>query len=596
MPLVGQEFAGFRLRAVIGRGGMSVVYQAENPRIGSLVALKILAPELATNDDFRARFLQESRIAASLNHPNVIPIYDMGPEDDLLYIAMRYVAGSDLRAILKARDRLDAAQSIMLLQQVARALDNAHRHGLVHRDVKPANILVQRGTDEDPDHVYLVDFGISKHALSHSGLTATGEFLGTVDYIAPEQVQGHDVDGRADVYGLACVLFETLTGRVPFKKEADAAVIFAHVEETPPRPSDLNPDLPSDIDDVLAVGLSKNPDERYGTCHALIDDAARALGELGQAPRTVMVPPGENQRVVPGDHRQRARSGSGPKPTGSKATAGPRGGGLPPGAGGSGRPGGRGGPDDADETRGGRRTVLAVLGSALAVLLVVGLGVAWALLRDDGSPVAGPAGAASTSAAPDNHILDEVAAAYTSGAFAKGILSPSDCEAMSATEVHCTIPGDSANDVVLRTYKSLPALYHAYKAEAERESGRMFMENTPDGDCRRTQSNGEVSWNHEFEHPKTFSIKDHESGHLNPDTQAGGRVWCMVDRHSVMHIVWTENSAMLLGVVTGKPHALFIDFWKPFHHDLIPDEMHMGDESSGTTDMASPTDSASPHM
>ena len=191
LPLVGDEFAGFRVRSVLGRGGMSVVYQAENLRLSSVIALKVLAPELAADDVFRARFLEESRIAASLNHPNVIPIYDMGSQDDLLYIAMRYVSGTDMRQMIKKRGRILPATALFLVGQAARALDAAHRKGLVHRDVKPGNLLIERGSDEaDPDHVYLADFGITKHAMSRSGLTSTGQFLGTINYVAPEQIRG----------------------------------------------------------------------------------------------------------------------------------------------------------------------------------------------------------------------------------------------------------------------------------------------------------------------------------------------------------------------------------------------------------------------
>src|SRR6201989_2830466 len=169
LPLVGDEFAGYRVRAVLGRGGMSVVYQAENLRLSSVIALKVLAPELASDDVFRTRFLEESRIAASLNHPNVIPIYDMGSQDDLLYIAMRYVSGTDLRQMIKKRGRILPATALFLI-----ALDAAHRKGLVHRDVKPGNLLIERGSDDgDPDHVYLADFGITKHAMSRSGPPST---------------------------------------------------------------------------------------------------------------------------------------------------------------------------------------------------------------------------------------------------------------------------------------------------------------------------------------------------------------------------------------------------------------------------------------
>jgi serine/threonine protein kinase len=287
LPMVGEEFAGYRLRSVLGRGGMSVVFETENPRLGSVVALKVLAPELAEDDLFRERFLQESRIAASLNHPNVIPIYDTGPSDGLLYIAMRYVAGRDLRAVLKDQGHISPAQALMLIAQAGRALDAAHRRGLVHRDVKPANILIERGAEDEPDHVYLADFGISKHARSRSGLTATGQLVGTIDYIAPEQIQGKSVDGRADIYSLGCVLYECVTGRVPFKKDLDAAVIWAHVEELPTAPSIVMPELPPGIDDVIARALAKDPDDRYATAHEFVAAARGALEtEPESAPST----------------------------------------------------------------------------------------------------------------------------------------------------------------------------------------------------------------------------------------------------------------------------------------------------------------------
>src|SRR5690348_1827991 len=282
LPLVGDEFAGYRVRSVLGRGGMSVVYQAENLRLSSVIALKVLAPELASDDVFRARFLEESRIAASLKHPNVIPIYDMGSQDDLLYIAMRYVSGTDLRQMIKKRGRILPATALFLVGQAARALDAAHRKGLVHRDVKPGNLLIERGSDDgDPDHVYLADFGITKHAMSRSGLTSTGQFLGTIDYVAPEQIRGMSVLGLADQYSLGCVLYECLTGRVPFEKDLDAAIIWAHVEETPTMPTVLRPDLPPEVDEVFGRVLAKRPDERYGSCREFIEAARIALGLFG---------------------------------------------------------------------------------------------------------------------------------------------------------------------------------------------------------------------------------------------------------------------------------------------------------------------------
>jgi len=256
---------------------MSVVYEAENVRLGNTIALKVLAPELSTDDAFRARFLKESRLAASLNHPNVIPIYDSGPCEDLLYIAMRYVAGSDLRTVLNAQERISPGQALLLIGQAGRALDAAHRLGLVHRDVKPANILIERGADDEPDHVYMADFGLTKHTLSRSGLTATGQFVGTIDYIAPEQIQDKSVDGRADIYSLGCVLYECLTGQVPFAKDLDAAVIWAHVEELPTPPSAIRPELGHGIDEVIMRALAKDPNDRYPTCREFLGAASAVL-------------------------------------------------------------------------------------------------------------------------------------------------------------------------------------------------------------------------------------------------------------------------------------------------------------------------------
>jgi serine/threonine-protein kinase len=279
LPLVGDEFAGYRLRAVLGRGGMSTVYQAENPRLGNVIALKVLAPELATDDVFRTRFLEESRIAAAMNHPHVIPIHDMGSTDGLLYIAMRCVSGTDLRQMIAKRGRLLPDTAIFLLSQAARALDAAHRRGLVHRDVKPGNLLAERGNDDsDPDHLYLADFGITKPAIGRTGPTSTGAFLGTIDYIAPEQIRGLTAVGMADQYSLGCVLYECLTGRVPFEKDLDAAIIWAHVEEPPTRLTLLRPDLPSAVDEVFARVLAKQPGDRYENCREFMAAARQALG------------------------------------------------------------------------------------------------------------------------------------------------------------------------------------------------------------------------------------------------------------------------------------------------------------------------------
>src|SRR5437867_6228025 len=211
---VGTEVAGYRIEGLIGRGGMSVVYLAEHVRLGRKVALKLLSPELSENEKFRERFLRESKIAASIDHPNIVPIYDSDEAEGTLFIAMRYVQGTDLRGLIRSRAPLEPPRVVSLATQIASALDAAHMHGLVHRDVKPGNVLL---THED--HVYVADFGLTKRALSVSGLTETGQLVGTIDYIAPEQAKGDPVDGRADVYSLGCLAYECLTAEVPFERD-----------------------------------------------------------------------------------------------------------------------------------------------------------------------------------------------------------------------------------------------------------------------------------------------------------------------------------------------------------------------------------------
>jgi serine/threonine protein kinase len=231
------QIAGYRIEARVGRGGMGEVYRAVQLDLGRRVALKILAPQLAADDRFRRRFLRESRIAACIDHPNIIPIYQTGEQGDLLYIAMRYVDGPDLATLLRREGRLEAARVLAIMAQVASALDAAHERGLVHRDVKPANILLATGLAGSDGHCYLCDFGLIKEVDSEqvaSALTATDQFVGTIPYVAPEQIEGTAVDGRTDVYSLGCVLFHCLTGSVPFEGTSDVEVVFAHLGKPPP--------------------------------------------------------------------------------------------------------------------------------------------------------------------------------------------------------------------------------------------------------------------------------------------------------------------------------------------------------------------------
>ena len=222
----GSRLVNYRLEAVLGRGGMSVVYLAEDLRLRRKVAVKLLTPELLEDVRFRERFVRESELAASIDHPNVIPIYEAGEVEGRLYIAMRYVAGTDLKALLRREDALEPARAVAIVAQVAPALDAAHEHGLVHRDVKPGNVLVT--SQDGREHVYLSDFGVAKSASLATGLTAAGQLFGTIDYVAPEQIRGEAIDGRADQYSLGCLLFECLCGEVPFRRDTEVAVIYAH--------------------------------------------------------------------------------------------------------------------------------------------------------------------------------------------------------------------------------------------------------------------------------------------------------------------------------------------------------------------------------
>lgn len=233
--LLGRQIAGYRVESEIGRGGMAVVYRALDLRLDRTVALKLLAPELVRNDTFRKRFTHESRVAAAIDHPHIVPVFEAGEAEGILYIAMRFVAGQDLRALIDRQGPLPVGTAVRIAAQVASALDAAHDHDLVHRDVKPGNILVAAGTDSDhPEHVYLTDFGLTKKSLSLTGFTSVGQFVGTLDYVAPEQISGRPVDGRCDVYSLACVVQETLTGLPPFQRDDDMALLWAHQFDPPP--------------------------------------------------------------------------------------------------------------------------------------------------------------------------------------------------------------------------------------------------------------------------------------------------------------------------------------------------------------------------
>jgi serine/threonine protein kinase/ABC-type transport system substrate-binding protein len=271
----GTVIARFRVRSLIGEGAMGTVYLAEDVTNGRHVALKLLTPDLARDERFRQRFLRESQVAASLDHPHVVPTVAAGEDDGLLYLAMAYVVGSDLRELLRRERRLEPERALDLIAQVANALDAAHAAGLVHRDVKPGNILI--AGDSEAEHAYVCDFGLARHVSSVSSLTGERGFVGTIDYVPPEQIEGGTIDGRADVYSLGCTLYECLAGERPFDRESELSVVFAHLNEPPPRLTDRRPELPDAFDGVFATALAKTPDERYSTCGELAAAARAAL-------------------------------------------------------------------------------------------------------------------------------------------------------------------------------------------------------------------------------------------------------------------------------------------------------------------------------
>jgi serine/threonine-protein kinase len=275
---IGTELGGYRILEQLGHGGTSVVYRAEHVRLGRPAALKLLSPGLG-EADFSERFLRESRLAASLDHPSIVPVYDAGEDDGLLWIAMACVEGTDLKTLIKEEGALPLRRALFILGQIASALDAAHARGLVHRDVKPANILV--GPE---DRAYLSDFGAVKE-LASAGMTRTGTFVGTIEYCAPEQIEGGEVDARTDVYALACVLYEALSGTPPFHRPSEVAVLNAHLHAPPPRLTKAAPGLPSGLEHVIQKALSKSPLDRYATPGELMAAARAAAQEHRVDPR-----------------------------------------------------------------------------------------------------------------------------------------------------------------------------------------------------------------------------------------------------------------------------------------------------------------------
>jgi hypothetical protein len=591
LPLVGTEFAGYRLRAVLGRGGMSIVYQAENPRLRNLIALKVLAPELAGDQVFRARFREESQIAASLNHPHVIPIHDFGSSDGLLYIAMRYVSGTDLRHLIAERGWLAPDATVHLLGQAARALDAAHRRGLVHRDVKPGNLLIARGTEDgDPDHVYLADFGITKHVGGRTGLTVAGMILGTVHYASPEQIQELAVLGTADQYSLGCVLYECLTGRAPFEKSSSEAIMWAHVHEFAAPPSRLRPGLPPAIDEVFARVLAKDPDDRYADCREFIAAARGALATARTQPRDYVPPdtqwpPDTGSRAIdaraidarsrflpapvpPGGLRDLGRAPATrppQEPTASVQPAVSEGHGaarwpyFPDAA--SARPS-----RPVRRRRSAGRGLRSVLGLAAVAIVAAGGTAAGLLATQAGTAPTQTRQLANAPSTPPSKlfsILDKT------GQFTK-VLRMSTCAQTAATLVECTDPDPAIASVTFATYPSLSALYTKYQEIVDNLTRKSFgsVENVHVCGALAPNPTAENTWNHSDQYLTKYSVSEMASGKVADDA-AMGRVFCEQTPNGSEYIVWTQDFGHLLGYATGAAsHEQVWNWFYLVHHNI----------------------------
>lgn len=398
----GAEVGGYRIEGRIGQGGMGIVYRVTNVALNRIYALKVLAPELAEDEQFRGRFQREMRIAASLDHPNVVRIHYAGEQDGLLFLAMDYIHGEDLRGLILRDGALDPARAVELQSQIASALDAAHANGLVHRDIKPGNVLLTIRDGEE--RAYLTDFGLAKRSNTLAELTMTGSVIGTADYMSPEQVVGEPTDARTDVYALGCVFFQMLTGKVPYEREKTLATMFAHVHDPPPPIEAPLADRYPEFSPVLERALAKRPDDRYPSAGDLARDAMAALGGARYIGPPSMVATGDAKPATVVAPR------STPVPMSASVPAVPSAESVPPAPALEATPPPTGPPHDGGGGR-RRRYWWAGLGAAAVVAAAV---VAVVLLTTGGS-TSGPGQLyeAVLRPVPDNHVTGSGTAAVT---------------------------------------------------------------------------------------------------------------------------------------------------------------------------------------
>ena len=552
---IGAVLAGYRVESLLGRGGMSVVYLAEHVSLGRKVALKVLASPLAHDPSFRERFMRESQRAAGLDHPNVIPIYDAGEvdggdADGLLYIAMRYVDGPDLRSLLRREGRLGVGRTLFMLEQVASALDAAHDNDLIHRDVKPSNILIA----EPSEHVYLTDFGVAKQT-SAPDLTRTGIFVGTIEYAAPEQIEGLTLDRRTDVYALGCVLYECLAGRPPFERDAEVAVMHAHLTSPPPRLTEVRQDLPKELDRVVTRAMAKSRDERFATAPELVDAAhavlrrsattSHSVAERYEDPVAVISVDGSGEvdlpvaETPPPSPAPPASQVESPvqEPMGPPAVSAP-----PPDP-----PGGRRAPS---MPRWGLTAILVALAA------IVSATAAYLVARDDGESTAAPPTVTDTVATVPEAPLSLAALVpralwkncAVQNAPASGAAESAVC--LQPAEVAGQNPPDRWEISIFPDSPSLRAAYAAARAAAPKiaDGGR----------CDGTFWGGAGPWVHEGTPPKP-----------------GGHRFCYFDGDDAV-IVWTHerlgqaNHRDILAMARegDTDHAALFNWWRFWHHRI----------------------------
>ena len=528
-PRVGTEFAGYLIEAVAGRGGMSTVYRAENRRLGNRVALKILAADLAADETFRERFVRESRLAASISHPNIIPIYDAGSEGENLYIVMRYVEGADLKQVLSDAGPLPIDVAVSIICQAGRGLAAAHAGGLIHRDVKPANILIDFADGADPRlaHPYVADFGLTKHLGSVSGATGTGHLVGTLDYVSPEQISGGALDERTDVYSLGCVLYECLAGRAPFSGPGDAAVLWAHMWETPVPPRELRDDVNPQIDAVVSRAMAKDLDARFSSCRDLVaalESAAGATAQVAMRPIELPVPL------------------TAPRPP----PAAPAAAGAPVGGGG--------------ERRGRRRRIGAAAGMLVVAALAAGALVA--VGHDDGHPQATP----PPSDRQPRTYLERVVAA---------VAPLRGCSPVPFTGVDtilCTHPLPGISALRVQRYMTWHYLYREYlallSADAHRDTDLRGLNS---GSCTGAWEN-EDAWTYSGNRHAVALNRQAMTANHDRAMNADGRVFCWTTKQGEPEIVWTnsKHGYLLIQAVGTSNSPALATWWNHAHTRMTP--------------------------